>query len=215
MVVYGDSHALMWLPAFNGVAKAAHWRLIVLGKSDCPAPLIAASNPPGVGKPGAPYAACTAWHRWAVTMIRRLHPDLLVISTQDLGWNGPAWRAGLTNLYAAVIPSSRRVLYLGSIPVLPRAGPSCLGQHPDNVQACSAPVAVTRTPLTQLDRTVTAAAGAEYVDPFPWFCSSTCTAVIGHYDVYLDRYHITGTYGAYLQNALADSLDLGAVPAGR
>ena len=87
MVVYGDSHALMWLPAFNGVAKAAHWRLIVLGKSDCPAPLIAVYNPPGVGTPGAPYAACTAWHRWAVTTIRRLHPDLLVISTQDLGWN--------------------------------------------------------------------------------------------------------------------------------
>jgi hypothetical protein len=39
--------------------------------------------------------------------------------------------------------------------------------------------------------------------------------VIGHYDVYLDRYHVTAAYGAYLQNALADSLDLGAVPTGR
>ena len=212
MVVYGDSHALMWLPAFNGVAKAAHWRLIVLGKSDCPAPLIAVFNPPGVGTPDAPYAACAAWHRWAVTTIRRLHPDLLVISTLNLGYHRGAWQAGLTNLYSAVVPSSRRVIYLGSIPLLPRAGPTCLGQHPDNVQACSAPVGDTRTPLTRVDRAVTAAAGAEYVDPFPWFCSSICTAVIGHYDVYLDREHITGTYGAYLQNALAGSLDLAAVP---
>jgi peptidoglycan/LPS O-acetylase OafA/YrhL len=215
MVVYGDSHALMWLPAFSGVAKAAHWRLIVLGKSDCPAPLIAVPNPPGLGTPGAPYAACAAWHRWAVTMIRRLHPDLLVISTQDLGWPAAAWHAGLTNLYSAVIPSSRRVIYLGSIPLLPQAGPTCLGRHPNNVQACSVPASVTRTPLTQLDRAVTAAAGAKYVDPFPWFCSSICTAVIGHYDVYLDQFHITASYGAYLQNALADSLDLRAVPAGR
>ena len=211
MVVYGDSHALMWLPAFNGVAKAAHWRLIVLGKSDCPAPLIAVYNPPGVGTPDAPYEACAAWHRWAVATIRRLHPDLLVISTLNLGWNAGAWQEGLTKLYSAVIPSSRRVIYLGSIPLLPRAGPSCLGQHPDNVQACSAPVGVTRTPLTRVDRAVTSAAGAEYVDPFPWFCSSICTAVIGHYDVYLDREHVTGTYGAYLQNALAHSLDLAAV----
>lgn len=212
MVVYGDSHALMWLPAFSGVATAAHWRLIVLGKSDCPAPLMAVPNPPGVGTPGAPYAACAGWHRWAVAMIRRLHPDLLVISTLNRGWNGAAWQAGLTDLYSAVTPSSRRVIYLGSIPVMPRAGPSCLGQHPDNVQACSAPVAATRTPLTQVDRAVTAAAGAEYVDPFPWLCSSVCTAVIGHHEVYLDRYHITGTYAAYLQNTLADSLDLAAVP---
>ena len=216
MVVYGDSHALMWLPAFSGVAKATHRRLIVLGKSDCPAALISdVPNPPGIGTPGAPYAACAAWHRWAVTVIRRLHPDLLVISTQDLGWTDAAFHAGLTNLYSAVIPSSRRVIYLGNIPLLPQAGPTCLGQHPDNVQACSAPANVTRSPLTQLDRAVTAAAGAEYVDPFPWFCSSICTAVIGHYDVYLDRYHVTAAYGAYLQNALADSLDLGAVSAGR
>jgi peptidoglycan/LPS O-acetylase OafA/YrhL len=213
MVVYGDSHALMWLPAFNGVAEAAHWRLIVLGKSDCPAALIAADNPPGVGTPGAPYASCAAWHRWAVTMIQRLHPDLLVISTQDRGWYGPQWHAGLTNLYSAVIPSSRRVIYLGNIPQLSQAGPTCLGQHPGDVQACSAPVGVTRPPLAQMDRAVTAAAGAEYVDPYRWFCSTICTAVIGHYDVYLDRYHVTAAYGAYLQNALADSLDLGTVPA--
>jgi hypothetical protein len=205
----------MWLPAFSRVASAAHWRLIVLGKSDCPAALIAdVPNPPGLGTPGAPYAACADWHRWALAMIRRLHPDLLVISTQDLGWFGPVWHAGLTNLYLAVIPSSRRVIYLGNIPLLPQAGPTCLGQHPDNVQACSAPADVTRSPLTQMDRAVTAAAGADYVDPFPWFCSSICTAVIGHYDVYLDRYHVTAAYGTYLQNALADSLDLGAVPTG-
>jgi peptidoglycan/LPS O-acetylase OafA/YrhL len=215
MVVYGDSHALMWLPAFSGVTKAAHWRLVVLGKNDCPAALIAAPNPPGLGRPGAPYAACAAWHRWAVAMIRRLHPDLLVISTQDLGRYGPAWHEGLTNLYSAVVPASRRVIYLGNIPQMPQAGPTCLGAHPDNVQACSAPADVTRSPLTQMDRAVTAAAGANYIDPFPWFCTSICTAVIGHYDVYLDQYHVTATYGVYLQNALADSLDLAPVSAGR
>ncbi len=214
MVVYGDSHALMWLPAFNGVAKAAHWRLIVLGKSDCPATLIVAPNPPGLGSPGGPYAACTEWHRWAVTTIRRLHPDLLVISTQDRGWYGPAWHTSLTDLYSAVIPASRKVIYLGNIPLLPQAGPTCLGQHRDDVQACSAPADSTRSPLSQMDRAVTTAAGGEYVDPYPWFCSSVCTAVIGHYDVYLDRDHITAAYGTYVQNALAQSLDLAAVPVG-
>ena len=37
MVLYGDSHALMWIPAFDAIAKAEHWRLVVLGKLGCPA----------------------------------------------------------------------------------------------------------------------------------------------------------------------------------
>lgn len=55
MVLYGDSHALMWLPAFVAIAQAAHWRLIVLGKSDCPAGIVTVANPPGIGLAGGPY----------------------------------------------------------------------------------------------------------------------------------------------------------------
>ena len=36
MVVYGDSHALMWLPAFLCIARSRGWKLVVLGKSACP-----------------------------------------------------------------------------------------------------------------------------------------------------------------------------------
>ena len=32
MVLYGDSHALMWFRAMNQIAIRAHWRLVILGK---------------------------------------------------------------------------------------------------------------------------------------------------------------------------------------
>jgi hypothetical protein len=52
--------------------------------------------------------------------------------------------------------------------------------------------------------------GAEYIDPTPWFCSTICTAIVDHYNVYLDQFHVTATYATYLENALAK--DLGLLP---
>ena len=37
IVVYGDSHAPMWIPAFSNFARLEHWRLVVFGKLGCPA----------------------------------------------------------------------------------------------------------------------------------------------------------------------------------
>lgn len=212
MIVYGDSHALMWLPAFNGLAKAAHWRLIVLGKSDCPAAIMVVPNPPGIGEKGAPYGACNLWHQWAVKKINQLHPSLLVISTQDHGWYPPYWKAGITKLFSELSGSVSKVVYLGDIPLLPQPGPECLAAHVNDVQACSASLKSSMSPLIAIDRSVVAAHGAEYVDTTPWFCSRSCTAVVGNYDVYLDQFHITATYAEFLQNALAQSL--GVLPVG-
>ena len=42
----------------------------------------------------------------------------------------------------------------------------------------------------------------------PWFCATKCSSVIGHYEVYLDRLHVTETYSLFLENALAQRLEL-------
>ena len=83
LIVYGDSHAVMWLPAFDSIANKAHMRLLVLGKPDCPASLIVVSNPPGIGAPGSPYIACNNWHKWAVNSINHLSPNILIVSQES------------------------------------------------------------------------------------------------------------------------------------
>ena len=218
MVVYGDSHTIMWLPAYQAIAKAEHLRLFVLVKYFCPASLVTVVNPPGAGVTGGSYTYCDAWHRWALAVINSLQPKLVVVSqdslytTPDTPTGRPdffspdAWTRGVAKLFGAMrIPQSAKVL-LGNIPMLPQSAPDCLSRNPHDVQACSAPVAKTLSGFNGADRAAAGLAGARYIDTTPWFCSATCTAVVKHYIVYLDQFHVTGTYAKYLTNVLAESL---------
>jgi peptidoglycan/LPS O-acetylase OafA/YrhL len=224
IIVYGDSHAPMWLPAFNSVAKSAHMRLLVLGKPDCPASPVNVANPQGVGPRGGIWGTCTSWHTWAIKTINSLNPNILVISQDTLytrPYTSPSeastfsptqWSRGLKNLFK-MIPSERiKKVYLGNIPLLVQSGPLCLSRHPDDVQACSRPVYLSNRSLDSTDRSVAAELHIKYIDPTPWFCSNICTAVVGHYDVYMDLIHVSGAYAQYLSNALAQAL-FGTAPA--
>ena len=101
------------------------------------------------------------------------------------------------------------VTILGNQPALPQSGPQCLSRHADDVQACSARLSGVVTLYNEAEKKAAAAAGASYLSVIPWFCSSTCTAVIGKYEVYFDKWHITKDYSLYLERVLADALRLG------
>jgi len=224
MVVYGDSHTLMWLPAFEAIARTAHWKLEVLGRFYCPAELVTIANQATWADPGGPYAACDQWHQWAVHWINVQKPNLLVISqVDDYGppsvngspltyFSETQWRKGLAALFNSIhVPRMREVL-LGSDPTLAQAAPTCLSAHPNDIQACSTPAQSAIDPLNQVDRATALAAGVKYVDTIPWFCSTACTAIIDHYVVYVDQNHITATWATYLENVLAQSLGFPPLP---
>ena len=213
LIVYGDSHALMWLPAFDAIARRAQMRLLVLGKTNCPASLVTVGGPPGTGPSGSPYVACDRWHDWAVRTINRLSPSMLIVSQasyylapESKSFTTVQWQSGLTRLFQALrIPHAEK-LFLGNIPRLSKPGPSCLSTHLDDAQACSTPVAQAYERLDRTDFSATESLHIRYIDPTPWFCSLMCTAVVGPYDVYMDPIHVTATYAAYLQNALAEAI---------
>jgi peptidoglycan/LPS O-acetylase OafA/YrhL len=206
MVVYGDSHALMWLPAFDAIAKAANIRLVMLAKSYCPAELVTIVSWPTWSDPGGPDTPCDQWHSWAVRWINVHKPDLLVITQENnygepnVGGSLPAalfsnaqWKKGLHQLLASIhVPGMRRV-FLGTTPFPLQGGPGCPAAHPDDVRACSELPRNAVQPLNPVERATALAAGVEYVDPTPWFCSTTCTDIIDHYLVYWDMSHITAT----------------------
>ena len=106
-----------------------------------------------------------------------------------------------------MIPGSRtEKIFLGNIPLLALPGTTCLSVHLDNARACSTPVAQAYPRFDGTEFSVTETFDIRYIDPTPWFCSSMCTAIVGHYDVYLDRFHVTAAYAAYLHDALAQAL---------
>ena len=89
-------------------------RLLVLGKTNCPASLITVGGPPGTGPSGSPYVACDRWHDWAVKTINRLSPSMLIVSQanhylapESKGFTTVQWQSGLTSLFQGASYSTR------------------------------------------------------------------------------------------------------------
>ena len=220
MVVYGDSHALMWLPALDSIAEQVHWRLVILTHYSCPAEPVEVTDPAEFGQVGAPYVVCNRWHSWAVGEINRMKPDMVIIASENLyqtpatatssGWffTPAAWERGVRSLLGSLAVPADHKVFLGNIPVPPSLPVNCLSSHSDDVGACSAPVEKATAPLDQVERTAVLQAGARYIDTTPWFCSDVCTPIVAHYGVYLDQLHMTGVYAEYLERVLGQSLGL-------
>ncbi len=217
MVVYGDSHAGMWFDTLDLIASLSHWKLVYLGKGDCPVDMLPYGDPIGWGRPGRVYAPCQQWHRFAIDRINQLRPDLVVI-TQELrskpngrSYSWAQWQLGLeAAVHMLDVPPSH-VDVLGNIPILPHDGAQCLATHTNDVQKCSSPLPAYVAADNAAERTAAAAVGARYISTVPWFCSTTCTAIVGRYEVYWDRWHVTAAYAQFLDRVLADALNLNSV----
>ncbi len=212
LVLLGDSHAGMWFPAFDAMAKRAHWKLVVLMKAVCPAVDLSFWNWPM----NRPYTACDEWHLYVSNRINKMDPAVVVFTSW---WHGDGilpngqpptlaqWQLGVQGAISSITSPGTKKVLLGDIAYLAQSGPDCLTTHEMNVQACS--TAASQAALADHEQTLRAAAratGATYVSPIPWLCTATCTAVIGKYEVYADSSEITNAYAAYLQGAIAEAL---------
>ncbi|HTZ07938.1 MAG TPA: acyltransferase family protein [Acidimicrobiales bacterium] len=213
MVLYGDSHAGMWFRALDDIATAEHWRLVTFTKAGCPASPVAVQNFGAYASLGGEWTACTTWHRYAMARIDAIHPDLLVVS-QASYWKTPEgrsfttgqWEQGLDELFARLTVPAAHVSIIGSTPIA--GGPTCLGRHPEDVQACSGRPRSTLTPYNDVESAIAAAHGARYVDTTPWFCTAVCSSVIGRYSAYYLGNHVAVGYSRLLDGVLAGALGL-------
>ena len=205
----------MWLPAFESIARNAHMRLLVLGKTNCPASLVAVSGPPGTGPSGSPYNACDRWHSWAVKTIKRLSPSILVVSQASYyetpgrkEFTASQWRRGLTNLFEKVgVPNVKKV-FLVNIPWLSQPGPTCLSAHLDDPLACSTPVALRRTyVLIRLSSRLRSPFTSGTSIRRRGSVQACARPKIGRYDVYMDQVHVS----ADLRNVFEQCVGAGFV----
>jgi SGNH domain (fused to AT3 domains) len=208
MVLYGDSHAGMWFRALDDIATRAHWKLVVLTKGFCPAAPLSVHPAGVVGE----WVACDQWHKSALARINQIDPALLVVSqaSADGHYTPDQWRRGLEDLFTRVTAPRTVKLVLGNIPATSK-DPDCVARHTDDVQACSRPRTSSETPYNNAERSAAAAQGARYIDVTPWFCATTCSAVIGPYNVYYIAHHVALDYSRFLEGVLAGSLDLAGV----
>jgi len=209
VVLYGDSHALMWATALNDIAIRAQWRFVLLSKPGCPVNLLPIPNPQGWEAPGGEWVACDQWRRNATDRINRIDPDLLIVTQQVHLLDRPKqWQQGLERALMAITAPKTTKVILGNIPRLSQLGPQCLSQHLDDVQACSQAASGSSPAYQRAEQTAASITRSRYVDVTPWFCSRYCTSIIGHFGVYAEAAHVTNSYARYLETVLASALGL-------
>ena len=81
MVVLGDSHGRMWIPALDQIAEQNGYVVYYLVKPQCTAALVDAAR---VGTHD-PWPECEDFHAWVDEQLAELHPDLTIVSTSPAG----------------------------------------------------------------------------------------------------------------------------------
>jgi hypothetical protein len=210
IVLFGDSHAQMWLPALDPIATKLGYRLVLWFELGCPAASVRIWD----SQSKAYYTACTTFRSAALSAIASLRPSVVVLADRtSLAMSAPGvyftdaqWKAGLEATIKAV-DQHAKVVVIGDIPLLSDVPPQCLASNPTNVQHCAGKNPNTKSHAHLAAETQAAAATkAGYVNPIPWLCTATCSPIVGNLAVYSDSWHITDTYSEYLESVLDKAL---------
>ncbi len=208
ITLFGDSHALQWLPALERAAKTSGWRVVSLTKSACPVVDIRVDRKALRGD----AAECRTWRARAERWIRTHRQDLVIVansrgyklvdsSGKPLSRDAAddAWQEGLTRLLGRM-PASSRLLVIGDAPVPGINVPRCLRSHMTNISACQRSRSDSLKPgRDDAEQQAAASGGAMFRSPADWVCPyDPCPVVIGSTVMWRERSHITRTFSRQL-----------------
>jgi SGNH domain (fused to AT3 domains) len=202
VVLFGDSHAHMWLAGVMNFATTRTYRLVPLIKGRC-----VASAWGGYHQ----TAACTAWNAWALGVIKRIKPAAVILGTsyflKGTTTEHNAQVAGLSAEISALSAVAGNVLLLQDPPRLPTHPVDCLLAHGATYGSCTYPLASNETEFYARTNDAATQAGAAVVPTLQWFCSNDeCPTVVGNTIAYLDTNHVSNTYATEAESALASEL---------
>jgi peptidoglycan/LPS O-acetylase OafA/YrhL len=210
VAVVGDSHAGMWMPALDTIAKNQHWKLELFEKSGCPI-----ADYPNFILPelGRTFTECNTWRTAVIGLVTQLKPALIVVAmeTHDESLS----ETGMETSIKALAASGAQVDFLEDTPYPASSVPNCLAQNPNSIQKCTLNPKVDMLTSIQRQNEIegATAGGAHVIDPTPWFCAaSICPTVVGNTLVYIDSSHISATYAQELAPELQTAMLAVAAP---
>ena len=221
VAVVGDSHASMWIPAFQQIGTQRPWRLEAMAKAACPMMDLPIANPL-VSRLVEYVQRCEEWRGQIIARLRAEHPKLVMVSvfrsytaTNSHGFLSgftsydPAWIDALTRLVRQLRETGAKVLVLGPLPALNTSVPGCLSEHLDDATACSPPMSTAfNRPGIAAEAAAVKAGGGQYADLTELFCTANrCPVIVGNTLVYVDAGHLTLEYSRLLAPALAALAD--------
>jgi peptidoglycan/LPS O-acetylase OafA/YrhL len=215
-VVFGDSHAQLWLDDLSDFGSRYNWQVVPLIKQGCVAlEWSSQPNAPGpddvVGTGRTP--ACAAWYKWALNEAKSLNPTVIIAATA-YSWGasigGSTLRddvQGVQNEVNALHAITPRVVLLQDPPYWLDDPVSCLLAHAATVRSCSLTPGKSLLDLYSDIQGEAKRSGAKLMSVLQWFCTSKiCPPVVNGNIVYRDAQHISPQYEAYLQEPFGNEL---------
>jgi hypothetical protein len=212
IVLFGDSHALMWLPALAPYANAHHFQLRLAWQGLCsPAKLNLYYLKVGDPK------NCNTFRANIVREIRALHPALVVLAARNTlipasrtkFFTDAQWAAGYETTIAAIKTKLTRVTLIEDSVTFDSPVPGCLAIHVASIQKCSVKDPNWLAPaLTAGEASAARHEDITYIRTHQWLCTRRCSPVIGNFIVYQDADHLSFSYTSYLSGVLGHQIDL-------
>ena len=196
IVLYGDSHAAQWLPAFDLIGKRQGIKIVSLTKSSCPSAEV-------IKELTAQYDVddCQEFRDSSIARIKTIQPLAVVLagmqpfyapySTESaLRW----WLAGEAKALDRINGLTRFPIYLTDTPLPQLDVPDCLAAGRKKACDTSRPISGDVAP------------GFIPINPTPWLCTETCPAVVNGMIAYRDKSHLTVEMSKHLSRELESSL---------
>jgi hypothetical protein len=218
VVLFGDSHVMMWVSAIEPAVLASGARLIVMADAGCPVASITAYN--NGANPGYD-TACSKWRSSTIAQLNAMKPATIIMAERTANlFSAPDQFAtdsdiatGLATTFAALAPSGARLALIGDNPSFAPAGTwpgVCLGAHPTAITTCATsthPADPSARSHVAGEQAAASRAHVTFIDPTPWLCrNGVCPAVINNLIVYYDWSHLTATYAYYLSGVMKTAI---------
>jgi peptidoglycan/LPS O-acetylase OafA/YrhL len=219
VVLFGDSHAAHWFPAFDSVARARGWKLESVIKLSCPSTTVAVTNL------GRRFFECDQWRELAIQQIIARRPTIVVlvddktytVVMEDQNRHADSsdvarqvWHDGLLRTISALRPSGARLVMLADTPHPVGDVPQCLVKHIDEPHQCDSSARTSYNAADgMLERTAARDAGnVSYISLVKHLCdATTCPASRDGMVRYSDSNHLSVAFSASLAPYLSDELN--------
>ncbi|WP_328530927.1 acyltransferase [Nocardioides sp. NBC_00368] len=220
MVVFGNSHALHWVPTLDRIAKQHGFKAYFLVKNRC----VSASITTDRGGEKDPYTECDDFNRWAFKQYKRLDPDLTVVSTappiQGVYDEGGAWvgerhridelmHPAYTDFLRRVDRHTRRTVLIRDIQGFDANAGTCLSRPGATLGDCLMNADEDREASIDVQTRAAEEVGVDVVDMSSYFCwDGSCPAVVGDTITHYDGTHMSHQYAPQLVEPLSRRMGL-------
>jgi peptidoglycan/LPS O-acetylase OafA/YrhL len=219
LVVLGDSHAMMWLPALEMIADREGYTLVPIIKLGCTPFNVVAWQFDRAEE----FTECNQWRPWAMDQVRLARPDVVVVGSASvvvsvdqegggllsLTESKQVWKEGARALAEQLLAVTPEVRFIADITRLPEDPAECLSNLHNTAADCTFTPSDWVKDSNNLVRTGVASTDAVHISLRNMFClSGHCPIVVDGMVVYRDRDHLSSSYARFLVDEMDRRLGL-------